>query len=55
MGGEALCPMKAGCPSVGEFQGRVGRSGWGSTLTEAGGRRMGKRVSREETRKGNNI
>jgi len=39
MGGEALGPAKALCPSVGECQGReTGRGGWeGDTLTEAGG------------------
>jgi hypothetical protein len=30
--------MKAGCPFVGEFEGReVGVSGWENTLIEAGG------------------
>ena len=44
MGGEALGPVKAQCPSVGgsaravrqEWEGR-----WGSTLIEAGGAGMG--------------
>ena len=37
MGGEALDPMKAQCPSVGECQGMEAEvSGWGSTLKEAG-------------------
>jgi hypothetical protein len=38
IGEEALVPMKAGCPFVGEFEGReVGVSGWENTLIEAGG------------------
>ena len=39
MGREALGPVKAQCPSVGECQGReVGVGRWvGSTLIEAGG------------------
>jgi hypothetical protein len=43
MGGEALGPVKACFPSVGEGQGREdGVSGWvGNTLIEAGGRRLG--------------
>ena len=43
MGGEALVPVKAQCPSVGEFQDReMGVDGWmGSTLVEAGGEGMG--------------
>ncbi|KRY63669.1 hypothetical protein T11_6642 [Trichinella zimbabwensis] len=34
MGGEALCPMKALCPSVGEFQGQEagGKPGKGTTF-----------------------
>jgi hypothetical protein len=46
MGGEALGPVKVQCPSVGECQGGeegmggcVG--GWGNTLIEAGGERVG--------------
>ena len=42
VGGEALGTVKAGCPSVGEYQGeevRVG--GWWSTLIEAGREGMG--------------
>jgi len=40
MGGEALGPLKARCPSVGEFQGReVGVCGWvGEHPIEAGQR-----------------
>jgi hypothetical protein len=38
MGGDALGPVKAQCPSVGEW--KVG-SGWGHTLIEAGGRGNG--------------
>ena len=38
MGGEALGHGKAGCPSVGEYQGwEVGVGGWGNTLIEAKG------------------
>ena len=38
MGGEALGPVKALCPSVGECQGgEVGVGGWGSILLEEGG------------------
>jgi hypothetical protein len=37
MGREALGPVKAECPSVGEYQGsEVGVGGWRSTLIEAG-------------------
>ena len=44
-------------PSVGECQvGKVGvGGGWGSTLIEAGGGRVGYRVSEGETWKGENI
>jgi hypothetical protein len=42
MGGEALGPVEVQCPSVGECEGReAGVGGWGNTLIEAGGRRMG--------------
>jgi hypothetical protein len=38
MGGEALGPVKARCPRVGEGQGmEAGMGGWGSTLIEAEG------------------
>jgi hypothetical protein len=44
-GGEALGPVKAQSPSVGEFEGReVGVGGWvGEHLIEAGGGGMGHR------------
>jgi hypothetical protein len=39
MGEEALGPLKARCPSVGEFKVKeVGVGGWGNTLIEAAGR-----------------
>ena len=43
MGGEALSPVKAQCPCVGKCQGRKAEvvGAWGSTLIEAGGRKMG--------------
>ena len=46
MRGETLGPLKAQCPSVGEFKGseaRVGGwvCGWGNTLIEAGGEEIG--------------
>jgi hypothetical protein len=42
MGGEALGPAMARCPSVGEFEdGEAGLGGWGNTLIEAGGEGMG--------------
>ena len=42
MGGEAIGPVKALCPSVEECQsGVVGVDRWGSTLIEAGGGGMG--------------
>ena len=51
MGREALGPVKALCPSVGECQGQeVGLGGLGSK-----GKREGIRVFGRETRKGNNI
>jgi hypothetical protein len=51
MGGEALGPMKALCPSVGECQGQeVGVDGLVSK-----GRREGMGVFRRETRKVGNI
>jgi hypothetical protein len=42
MGGEALGPVKARCPSVGECQGGEGGGcGWvGNTLIESGEREM---------------
>jgi hypothetical protein len=58
IGGEALGPVKAWFPSVGECQGgEVGVGGWvggsRSRLIEAGGGGLGERVSRgEATRKG---
>jgi hypothetical protein len=37
MGGEALGPVKAQCPSIGEcYGGEAGVGGWGSTLIETG-------------------
>jgi hypothetical protein len=51
MGVEALGPMKARCPSIGECQGgKAGVSGWESTLIEAGGfleAKQGKRITFE--------
>jgi hypothetical protein len=39
MGGEALDPVNAGCPSVGEFQAMEGDwvDGWGNILIVTGG------------------
>jgi hypothetical protein len=56
VGGEALGPEGVQCSSVGKFQGRkIGGVGeWGNTLVEAGGGRLGKRVSEVETWKGEN-
>ena len=49
MGGEALGPVKALCPSVGECQGQeAGVGGLGS-------RGKGKGIFGRETRKGDNI
>jgi hypothetical protein len=42
MGGEALCPVKAQSPNVGEFESReAGLGGWRNTLIETWGRRIG--------------
>ena len=51
MGGEALCPEKAQCPSVGECQDREVVVGG----LVSRGRGMGQGVFRGETRKGDNI
>jgi hypothetical protein len=42
MGGEALCPMKALCPSVGEFQGQ--EAGVGGLVRKGMGKGMGEGV-----------
>jgi hypothetical protein len=56
MVGEALDPVNAWCPSVGEFEERkVGVGGWVYTFIEAGGGGMEYRVSVGENREGNNI
>jgi hypothetical protein len=42
MGEETLGSLKVRCHSVGEYKGReVGVGGWGHTLIEPGGERMG--------------
>jgi hypothetical protein len=48
MVGESLGPVKAQCPSVGEFKGgEVGVGGWENILIEAGWGGMGKEVTFE--------
>ena len=51
MGGEALGPVKALCPSVGECQGQ--EAGVGGLVSRGRGR--GEGVFGQETRKGDNI
>jgi hypothetical protein len=51
MGGEALGPVKARCPSVGECQGQ--KMGVGGLVSRVRGKGMG--AFRGETRKGDNI
>jgi hypothetical protein len=43
MGGEAIGPVKARCPNVGEFKGGGQKwvGGWVNTLIEAGKGRLG--------------
>jgi hypothetical protein len=53
MGGEALCPMKALCPSVGECQGQ--EAGGGGLVSRRRGEGMGRVFFGGETRKGDNI
>jgi hypothetical protein len=57
MGVEALGPVKARCPSVGECQGRDAGMGGvvGSTLIETGEGMMGCRVPEGKSGKGDNI
>jgi hypothetical protein len=53
---EAVGPVKALCPSVGECQdGKMGMGRWMSTLIEAWGHVMGQGFLRGETRNGNII
>ena len=48
MGGGALGPVKAPCPSVGEFEAReAGVGGGGNTLMEAGGWGLGQGITFE--------
>jgi hypothetical protein len=53
MGGEALGPVKALYPSVGEFQGQ--KEGVGGLVSRGSGTRWGMVFFRGETRKGDNI
>jgi len=56
MGEEALGPVKAQCPIVGEYQGsKVGLVGVGRTLIEAGEEGMREGNCGGETRKEDNI
>ena len=56
MGGEALGPGKAQCPSVGECQGReVGVGGWVEKPHRSRGRGDGMGISGGENWKGDNI
>jgi hypothetical protein len=51
MAGEALGPVTARCPSIGECQGsEVGVGGWGSTVIE--GKRWDRRFAEEKPGKG---
>jgi hypothetical protein len=54
MGGEALCPMKVLCSSVGECQGQEARMG-GMVSRGSGEWDRGRVFFRRETRKGDNI
>jgi hypothetical protein len=53
MGGEALCPVNAGCPSVRECQGR--KAGVGEHPHRGSGRGDGIVDVRREVQKGDNI
>ena len=53
MGGEALSPVKALCPSVGECQGQ--EAGMGGLVRRGRGWVIGGGGFRRETRKGDNV